>query len=201
METDPLEPIRHAMERDQSGTPGAQLNMTVALTIALLSSFQGVCRVKSHNIDQTMQHLQANKLDDRAFYQARHIRADLANATVRQLELAAQDAAPGQQAGYLAAVAAYQALAAEQAHKMGELRQQIARDQRAYDAAKLRDDQFDLTDAFLGIAVALLAVTSLTHQRWLYAVALVPATLGVLLGLAGLFAWPIEWSWLARVLR
>jgi len=58
--------------------------------------------------------------------------------------------------------------------------------QRLYDRLNYRDDQFDLSDALLAIAIAMLAVTALTGTWGLYWVALVPTLLGVLMGVAGL---------------
>ncbi|HJV75149.1 MAG TPA: DUF4337 family protein [Noviherbaspirillum sp.] len=73
-------------------------------------------------------------------------------------------------------------------------------DQKAYDDANFRDDQFDLSDALLAIAISLLAVTSLTHKRWLFAVAMVPTGFGILMGLAGLLGWSIHPTSLIRLL-
>jgi len=51
---------------------------------------------------------------------------------------------------------------------------------------RYRDDQFDLSDALIAIAISLLALTALAHKPWLFFVAMVPTLLGVLMGLAGL---------------
>ena len=67
----------------------ARLNAAVAVTVALLATFMGICKVKDDNIVQAMQQAQADKLDHWAFYQARNLRQDLAEATATQLELAA----------------------------------------------------------------------------------------------------------------
>jgi len=52
----------------------------------------------------------------------------------------------------------------------------------------------------LAIAIALLAVTALTHQRWLYFVALIPTGFGAVMGLAGLLGWAIHPAGLIRLL-
>jgi hypothetical protein len=89
-------------------------------------------------------------------------------------------------AAYAEAIRSYDSIAEEQNRKKIELKQQADQDQKDYDAANFRDDQFDLSDAFLAIAIALLAVTSLTQQRWLYFMALVPTVAGIAMGLSGL---------------
>jgi hypothetical protein len=73
-------------------------------------------------------------------------------------------------------------------------------DQKSYDSLNYRDDQFDLSDTLIALAISLLALTSLTHKRWLYWIAMVPTALGVLMGMAGLFGWPIHPDAVARLL-
>jgi hypothetical protein len=185
---------------EQANQANSRLNMLVAVSVALIATFTGICKVKDDNIVQAMQQAQANKLDHWAFYQARNIREEVAKSTLLELRLAAPSAPAASQDGYRAALANYQQLVVAQEKKKDELRKQAEQDQKDYDAANFRDDQFDLSDAFLAIAVALLAVTSLTQQRWLYAVAMVPTFFGTLMGLAGLLGWPIHPDWLTTLL-
>ncbi|HET7867628.1 MAG TPA: DUF4337 family protein, partial [Burkholderiaceae bacterium] len=107
---------------------------------------------------------------------------------------------PESAAAYSAAVARYRTLADEQAKKKDALRAQAEQDQKTYDALNYRDDQFDLCDALLAIAIALLAITALTRQWALYWAALVPTLLGSVMGIAGLAALPIHPDFLARLL-
>ena len=195
-----IETMEQVQEAARVESRASRLNMTVAVTVALLSTFMGICKVKDDNIVQAMQQSQANKLDHWSFYQARNVREEVAKGTLVQLRLAAAIAPAAAEDGYRSAIASYEAVAAEQHKKKEELRLSAGQDQKDYDDANFRDDQFDLSDAFLAITVALLAVTSLTQQRWLYAAAMVPAFFGVLMGLAGLCGWPIHPSWLVGLL-
>jgi hypothetical protein len=147
-----------------------------------------------------MQQAQADRLDHWNFYQARNIREEVANSSLAQLKLAAASAASPQQAAYAAAIASAEKVAADQAQKKEELRQQAEQDQRNYDALNFRDDQFDLSDALSALAISLLAITALTHKRWLYWLALVPTAGGFVMGLAGLFAWPLHPDLFVRLL-
>jgi ribosomal protein S13 len=90
--------------------------MSVAVTVALLATFMGICKVKDDNIVQAMQQSQANKLDHWAFYQARNIREEVARSTVVQLQLQLQLQAADAHAPerYQAAIAHYERLVAEQ---------------------------------------------------------------------------------------
>ena len=200
MDINPLDSVETSDDMDTVDRRAARLNMLVAITIAILATFMGICKVKDDNIVQSMQQAQANKLDHWAFYQARNIREEVAKSTIVQLRLAAIGRTPNEQAAYQAAIQNYEKFAAEQNTKKEELRKQAEQDQKDYDAANFIDDQFDLSDALVAISISLLAVTALTHQRWLYYVALVPTFFGILMGLSGLLNWGIHPDALTRLL-
>jgi hypothetical protein len=178
-----------------------RLSSAVAVTVSLLATFTGLCKVKDDNIVQAMQQAQADKVDHWAFYQARNLREEVARATASQFRLASigvQD--PARLAAYRAEIAVYEALVADQASKKVALRVQAEADQATYDALNYKDDQFDLSDALLAVAISLLAVTALTRKRWLFGVAMVPTALGVVMGLAGLLGWQLHSDTLAHLL-
>jgi hypothetical protein len=201
MDLDPIETIEHAKAAAQLAEASERrLNAAVAITVAILATFMGVCKVKDDNIVQAMQQAQADKLDHWAYYQARTIRHDVAESTMLQLRLAKLGRAAADQAQYDEAIALQQKLAAEQLTKRDELKKQAEQDQKNYDDLNYRDDQFDLSDALLAIAIALLAVTALTRLWWLYWVSVVPTGFGVLMGMAGLAAWHIHPDLLIKLL-
>ena len=89
MEIDPLSTVETIEENKPSDKALMRLNMLVAITVAILATFMGICKVKDDNIVQGMQQAQANKLDHWAFYQARNIREEIAKSTIAQLRLTA----------------------------------------------------------------------------------------------------------------
>jgi hypothetical protein len=202
MDIDPLDSATDAAEEIATSPDRqrARLSTLVAITVALLATFLGVCKVKDDNIGQAMQQAQADRLDHWNFYQARNIRQEVAAAAVSQLRLAAAGAAPGRQEEYRIAIDVYEQLIADQVKKKEELRVQAERDQINYNALNYRDDQFDLSDTLIALAISLLALTALTHKRWLYWLALVPTTGGVVMGLAGLLGWQVHPDALSRLL-
>src|SRR5438477_7994810 len=116
MEIDPIETASDAAD-EVAGSQDRQravLSSRVAITVALLATFLGICKVKDDNIVQAMQQAQADKLDHWNFYQARNIRQEVAAAAIVQLRLAAAGAAPAQQESYRTAIASYEALVADQ---------------------------------------------------------------------------------------
>jgi hypothetical protein len=183
MDTDPLAGVEEP-EPPRGDPAAARLNTWVAITVALLATFAGICKVKDDNLVQAMQQAQADKLDHWAFYQARNIREEIAKATLAELRIAAPSS--GSRAQAESTVIRYQALVADQEAKKDSVRLQAQHDQANYDALNYRDDQFDLCDALLAIAIAMLAVTALTRLWALYWAALLPTAFGVLMGLAGL---------------
>ena len=191
MDINPMDAVDAAAPA-ASNARTSRLNPAVAITIALLATFMGICKVKDDNIVQGMQQAQADKIDHWAFYQARNIREEIAKATQVQLRLQAMAAPAQHQAAYQQQIDVYGVLARDQAQKKEELRLQAGRDQATYDALNFRDDQFDLSDALIAIAISLLAVASLTQLWWLFALSLVPAGFGVLMGLAGLAGWALH---------
>src|SRR6266576_1749995 len=107
--------VAHEPALPADRTP-AHLGTWVAITVALLATFLGVCKVKDDNLVQAMQQAQADKIDHWSFYQARNIREEIANATLVQLRLTA--ASPGvKKAALDSAIAKYEALAKDQAVK------------------------------------------------------------------------------------
>jgi len=194
MDVDPFE------SAEASADGQSRLNARVALTVALLATFMGICKVKDDNIVQAMQQAQADKIDHWAFYQARNIRQDVAQSELTALTLQRRTAAAADRAAVDSGIARYQALVKDQAVKKDSLRLQAAQDQKTYDSLNYRDDQFDLSDALLALAISLLAVTSLTRKEWLFWVAMIPTVLGTLMGLAGLLGLPLHPDAIARLL-
>ena len=178
----------------------ARLNTMVAISVALLATFMGICKVKDDNIVQAMQQAQADKIDNYAWYQARNIREEVANATVAQLKALLASATPQAQATIQEQLKAYQAIAQDQGEKKKVQQADADNADKTYNDLNFHDDQFDLSDAMLAIAISLLAVTALTQKRWLFFLAMIPTFFGVLMGLAGLLSWHIHPNFLTKLL-
>jgi Domain of unknown function (DUF4337) len=206
MDIDPMESANSAAEDESTPAAGerlsanARLSTLVAITVALLATFLGVCKVKDDNIVQAMQQAQADKLDNWSFYQARNIRQEVAEAELVQLQFAAVNAPPVRQDAYQKAIEQYEAVVKDQTQKKDSVRAMAEQDQKTYDELNYRDDQFDLSDTLLALAISLLAMTALTHKRWLYGIAMVPTFFGMLMGFAGLLGWHLHSDTLARLL-
>jgi hypothetical protein len=205
MEPDPMEYLgddagQQNVEASEKEKAKGRLNTLVAITVALLATFMGVCKVKDDNIVQAMQQAQADKIDNYSWYQARNIREEVAGATVAQLTAQAASAPPQAQAAYSEQIAKYQSIVREQSEKKKEQQEAAEKADKTYNDLNVHDDQFDLSDVMLALAISLLAMTALTQKRWLYYLALVPTAFGVLMGLAGLLGWGLHPDALTRLL-
>lgn len=193
-----LDPMEQAEQIEQAGhhhpahhaarpTP---LSSIVAVTIALLATFMGICKVKTDNFALEMQRALTKENDAWSYYQARHIREDVAHSTADQLRLTATTVASGE--AFLKTAAAYEQTAKKQAKEKDQLQEEAKKQEERYQGLLERKDQFDLCEAALTVAIAMLAVTTLTQAVWLYGLALLPALFGIVMGLAGLLGWGVR---------
>src|SRR5476649_2835292 len=132
MDINPLDVVE-ASEPAPKKVKSSWLNPAVAITVALLATFMGICKVKDDNIVQAMQQAQADKIDHWSFYQARNIRQEIAQAELTQLAVTPA-AAPAQRVQLDSAIGRYKALVADQASKKDSLRVQAQADQTTYDS-------------------------------------------------------------------
>src|SRR5947207_241970 len=203
MDPDPMEYVEEKDDDEKNkdvAKKSWRLNTLVAISVALLATFMGICKVKDDNIVQAMQQAQADKIDNYSWYQARNIREEVANATVAQLKALQASASPQAQSVIQDQLKTYQALAQEQEEKKKVQQTDADKADQTYNALNFHDDQFDLSDAMLALAISLLAVTALTQKRWLFIIAMVPTFFGVFMGLAGLLSWHIHPNFLTRLL-
>ena len=206
MDPDPMQYVedneddKKVTSKDAAAAARSRLNTMVAISVALLATFMGICKVKDDNIVQAMQQAQADKIDSYAWYQARNIREEVANSTVAQLKALQASASPQAQSVITEQIKTYQALAQDQNEKKKVQQADADNADRNYNELNFHDDQFDLSDAMLAIAISLLAVTALTQKRWLFFIAMVPTFFGVFMGLAGILGWHIHPNVLTRLL-
>jgi hypothetical protein len=192
------------MEENTTPAPSAseqkeRLNNLIAVTVAILSGFMAVTKVKDDNLVQAMLQAKSDAIDTWNEYQSKRIKhhlAELARDQSTALAAAAPQAASRleeQARGYAAAIGKYE-------KEESDLRDQAKAFEKQYDILNFRDDQFDLSDACLSVALAMLAVTALTGKRWLLWVSWTMTGFGFLMGIAGLFAFHIHPDALVKLL-
>ena len=159
-----------------------RLNKLVAVTVVILSVFGAITKVKDDNIVQAMQKAKSELVDAWAEYQAARIKLHVDEnglAQTRLLETAGgidKTLSAKLIAEYESDLKKYTARSQETIAKAKAL-------EAEYDRLNFRDDQFDFSDAFLSIAVALSAVAALANTYWLLYVAWGSGIIGLIFGL------------------
>jgi hypothetical protein len=182
---------------------GSRINTIVAVSVAITATFTALCNVKDGNIVQAMAQEQAQAVDSWAYYQSKSTKENVAQSALDQLQLERDLAAnPSAEARaiidkklieYAARVKHYEA------DKIA-IEKQAEGHKAEYDRLNLHDDQFDMAEALMSIAIALFGVTALTQKRALLVTALVFAGLGATMGLAGFLGLRLHPDFLASLL-
>jgi hypothetical protein len=197
---DPLEQVQDDV---QGHAAESRMNGFIALFVAVVATFMALCNVKDGNVVQAMQQSQSRAVDQWAFYQSKstkqHIAENSADMLRVQLEMN-PGLKPELRARVEAKITAQEAAAKTYGKEKEQIKAEAEKAARDYDAMNVHDDQFDLAEACLSVAVALAGVTALTRKRWLFGVASVFASLGTLFGLAGFFGWRLHSDLMARIL-
>lgn len=193
------EQITDALDRARE----SRLNAAIAALVAVSATIMALNNVKDGNIVQAMQQAQASSVDAWAYYQAKGTKQNLAISSREQVELLREvtpDASPEVRAAFDKRIAEYTAQEKKYEHEKEEIQRQATGFQKQYDALNVHDDQFDMAEALLSVAIALFGVTALTRKRWLLVVAIGFAGTGTLFGLAGFVGLNLHPDWLARLL-
>jgi hypothetical protein len=178
-----------------------RLNSLVAATVVVLSVFMAVCNIKDGNIVQNMQMQKADEVDSWGEYQGTKLKFHVAEATLVQLRVQAAAAAPGPVADVIGKeMAAQQAIVEKQSKQAAEQLKKAQSYRPAIDALGKTDDQFDLSEAFVSIAIAVAAVSALVASFPLLFLAWVSGAIGIIMGLAGFLGWDIHPDWIIALL-
>jgi hypothetical protein len=160
-----------------------RLNRMVATTVVALSVVMAVGKIKDDNICQAMQADQASKIDLWGEYQSTQIKAH--DQQIAALLLARAPGGAGDAAQATKEAARYKGEAEG-------LKAQAKAAADDYDIQGRRDDQFDLSDGFLSIALAVSAIAALVESLTVLCVAWGSAALGILFVVAGFAQLPIH---------
>ena len=177
------------------------LNNLVAATVVILSVFMAVCNIKDGNIVQNMQMQKADEVDSWGEYQGTKLKLGLAESNLSQLRVQAAAAVPGPVADVIAKEMAAQKAIIEKQSGQAEAQLVKAKSYRpAIDVLGKVDDQFDMSEAFVAIAIAIAAVAVLVESFPLLFLAWASGVIGIAFGLAGFLGWDIHPDWLAALL-
>lgn len=189
------EPLEHAQE--------SSLNSWIALLVAICATFMALCNVKDGNVVQAMQQAQTQAVDQWSFYQAKstkqHLAENNAEMIAIQLELI-PGLSPASRAKLEARIEDAHAKAKKYEKEKEEIRAEAQKQEKAYNDLNVFDDQFDMAEACLTVAIAMFGVTALTKKRPLFLLAMTFGGFGVAFGLAGFLHGNLHPDWLAKLL-
>src|SRR4051812_25926501 len=178
-----------------------RLHSLIAVLVAVSATFMALCNVKDGNVVQAMAQDQARQVDAWAYYQAKSTKMNLAESMLDQL--AVQRAlASGAEVRTVVdqKIASYQAAVVRYEKEKDEIKATAEGYQADFDRLNIRDDQLDMAEALLSIALALFGITALTKKRLMFGFAASFAGLGVFLGLAAFAGLRVHPEFLARLL-
>jgi len=162
------EAIEKSEETPPAGGGGSNLNGMIALSVAIIATFIALCNVKAGNITQAMQQAQANSVDAWAYFQAKGTKLNIAESArdtlILQREIA-PSMTPEARGLVDKKIADYDAKIRLYEKEKGEIKASAEGFKQEYERLNLHDDQFDMADALMSVAIALLGITALTRKR------------------------------------
>jgi hypothetical protein len=178
-----------------------RLNNAVAITVVLLSVFMAVSKIKDDNIIQAMQQAKADSIDTWSEYQSKKLKLHLSESALHQAKLLqATNGTAANQALFAEEIKTQQLAIVKYEKESTALQEKAKAFAKSYDEMNYHDDQFDMSDALLAIALAVSAVSALVCNWWLLGLAWVSGGFGVLFGLSGFLGWAFHPGWLAALL-
>jgi hypothetical protein len=181
-----------------------RLHSLIAVLVAVSATFMALCNVKDGNVVQAMAQDQARQVDAWAYYQAKSTKMNLAESMLDQL---AVQRALATGAGNTEAratldqkIAAYQTAVGRYTTEKDEIKKTAEGYQADFDRLNIKDDQLDMAEALLSIALALFGITALTKKRFMFGFAAAFAGIGVFLGVAAFAGLQVHPEFLAKLL-
>jgi hypothetical protein len=178
----------------------SRLNSRVAIAVSIIATLMALGKVKDDNICQGIAKCQAGQIDQWSYFQAKSTKENIAQATLDQLKVL-RDTAPGvNRAQVDAKIAVYESDVAKYEKEKSVIKAEADALNEQQGRLESRDDQFDLSDAALSIALALMALTALTQKKWLLYVGLTFAVVGLVYTIAGFMSWNLSPGFVSRLL-
>ena len=177
-----------------------RINNQVAVTVAMLAAFMAITKVADDNVCQAMEREKANEVNKWAYYQSKSIKQNVAETARAQLAGLACTVAGDARSQIEGEVAKYQKEIERYDGEKADIQRTAEEHGTNYVRLNYRDDQFDLSDATLSIALGMLAVTALTGKRWLLLTSWAIGGFGAVFGFAGLMKLTFNAGWLVKLL-
>lgn len=197
--------IKEAIEDvvDKAERATNRLNSVIALLVAVLATVMALFNVKDGNIVQAMAQAQARSVNAWAYFQAKSTKQSLAEAMLDQLVFESERGAaltPEAAALLDKKIDFYRGKVNRYEGEKDDIKKQAEGYEKEYDRLNLHDDQFDIAEAGITVALAVLGIAALTRRTWLVWFALLFAGVGLASGIAGFVGADFHLDFIARLL-
>lgn len=194
--------LTHVAEESVERRAGDRLNSAIALLVALTATVLALVNIKDGNVVQAMSVARTQAANAWSYFQAKSTKQALAQAALDQLELQAElfEGRPEVKARLVARVEQYRGNVDRYEREKAEVRQKAEAFEKEYERLNVVDDQLDIAEACLSMALALYGVTALLGNRRLLWLSVLVAGGGFALAVGAFAGWTYRPEWFARLL-
>jgi hypothetical protein len=175
----------------------------VATLVAVLATVMALFNIKDGNIVQAMAQAQARSVNAWSYFQAKSTKQNLAETMLDQLTFERERGGrltPEATALLDSKIAFYREKVARYGSEKEEIKKQAEGYEQEYERLNLHDDQFDIAEAGITVALAVLGIAALTRRTWLVWFAVVFASVGLASGIAGFVGGSFHLDFIATML-
>lgn len=188
---------------DKAEQSSDRLNNIVAALVAVLATIMALFNIKDGNIVQAMAQAQAKSVSTWAYFQAKSTKQGLAESALDQLTYErerSQGLAPEAVVQLEKRIEFYREKISRYESEKEAIKKQAEDYEHEYDALNVHDDQFDIAEAGITVALSILGIAALTKRMWLVWFALVFAGVGLASGIAGFVGGSFHLDFIAKLL-
>lgn len=191
------ETINESIERASEN----KLNSKIAIFVAITATFMAICNIKGGNIVQNMSKAESKAVNYWSYFQAKSTKQNLTENTVELLSSQLLNAnGATAKADIEKKISAYKEKIARYEKEKTEIKAEAEAQEKAYDDMNVFDDQFDMTEAILSIAIAMFGLTALTQKKPLFYFALTLSSFGFILGITAFFKISLHSDFISNIL-
>jgi hypothetical protein len=187
------ESVEHAGE--------SKLNSKIALFVALTATFMAICNIKGGNIGQNMSKAQSKSVSSWTYFQSKSTKQNLSENTIEILNSQLSNLTSQKSREEIEKkILKYKEKVAKYEIEKNEIKAMALAEEKSYDAMNIFDDQFDMTEAILSIAIAMFGLSALTQKKELFFFAITLSILGIVLGLTGFLNISLHSEFISNIL-
>lgn len=179
----------------------SKLNSKIAMFVAITATFMAICSIKGGNIGQNMSKAQSKAVNNWAYFQSKSTKQNITESTVNILENQLVSTPAGaKQEELKATIKKYKEKIDRYEKEKNEIKATAEAEEKAYEEMNVFDDQFDMTEALLTIAIAMFGLTALTQKKQLFIFALTLSAGGFLLGITAFLKISLHSEFVSNIL-